>query len=68
VVVKRNVVRPTRGDNIKTEFIKTDCKKYEVADMVPLPQYTVNPRYNGPGYNGQNLAVYDCEFLEMLRH
>jgi hypothetical protein len=23
---------------------------------------------NGPGYNGQNLAVYDCEFLDMLRH
>jgi hypothetical protein len=29
---------------------------------------TVNPRYKGPGYNGQNLAVYNCESLEMLRH
>jgi hypothetical protein len=26
-----------------------------------------NPRYDGPGYNRQNLAVYNCEFLEMLR-
>jgi hypothetical protein len=22
----------------------------------------------GFGYNGQTLAVYSCEFLEMLRH
>jgi hypothetical protein len=24
---------------------------------------TVNPRYNEPRYNGQNLTVYNCEFL-----
>jgi hypothetical protein len=24
--------------------------------------------YNGPGYNEQNLAVYDCEFVKILRH
>jgi hypothetical protein len=29
---------------------------------------TVNTCYNGPGFNGQNLAVYNSEFLEMLRH
>jgi hypothetical protein len=28
----------------------------------------LNPRYNGPGYKAQNLAVYNCEFLKMLRH
>jgi hypothetical protein len=25
--------------------------------------YTVNLGYNGPGYNGQNLAVNNCEFF-----
>jgi hypothetical protein len=29
---------------------------------------TVNPLHNGLGYNGQNLAGFNCEFLEMLRH
>jgi hypothetical protein len=28
---------------------------------------TVNPHYNRPGCNGQILAVYNCEFLKMLR-
>jgi hypothetical protein len=27
---------------------------------------TVNPHYNAPGYNRQNVAVHSCEFLEML--
>jgi hypothetical protein len=39
------------------------------AGTAPSPltdQQTVNPRYNGPGYNGYNLAVCNCEFLEML--
>jgi hypothetical protein len=29
---------------------------------------TVIARYNGLGYNEQNLAVYNCEFLQLLRH
>jgi hypothetical protein len=29
--------------------------------------HTVHSHHNGPGYE-QNLAVYNCEFLEMLRH
>jgi hypothetical protein len=31
------------------------------------PNSTVNARYNGPGYSGQNLA-YTCKLLELLRH
>jgi hypothetical protein len=27
-----------------------------------------DPDMKDVGYNGQNLAVYNCEFLEMLRH
>jgi hypothetical protein len=30
-------------------------------------EYTVNPHCNGPRYNRQNLAMYNREFLEMLR-
>jgi hypothetical protein len=28
---------------------------------------TVNPRYNGPGCTGQNMAVRNCKFLEILQ-
>jgi hypothetical protein len=27
---------------------------------------TMNPRYNGPEYDGKNSAVYDCEFLRVV--
>jgi hypothetical protein len=29
---------------------------------------TVKNHYDGPGYNGHTLAVYNCEFFEILRH
>jgi hypothetical protein len=34
---------------------------------VALKKYS-SSRYNGPLYNERNLAVYNCEFLEMLKH
>jgi hypothetical protein len=30
--------------------------------------YGKTPRYNGPEYNGHNLAVDSGEFLDFLRH
>jgi hypothetical protein len=35
---------------------------------VDVTLHAVNPPYNGPGRNGQNLGVCNCELLEMLRH
>jgi hypothetical protein len=37
--------------------------------VIPLPiEKCILACWNGPGYNGQYLAVYSCEYLERLRH
>jgi hypothetical protein len=36
------------------------------AARTPVFKNTINRRYNGPEYNGKNLAVYTCELLEQL--
>jgi hypothetical protein len=33
-----------------------------------LPVFITNQDKTKFGYNGRNLAVYSCEFVEMLRH
>jgi hypothetical protein len=51
--------------------IKKKLKYKEIRDLLRdyfFAKTRVNLRYIELGYNGENLAVYDCEFLEMLRH
>jgi hypothetical protein len=40
---------------------KSDSLTSEIEVLIGV-KHTVNPRYRGPRYNGQNLAVYNCEF------
>jgi hypothetical protein len=43
-------------------------KKFAKHCSITNLLYTVNPCSNGPGYNRQNLAVYNCEFLKTFKH
>jgi hypothetical protein len=62
---------------VSTSCLSRQAEEYVVEAKCRLATRTVshiddnikmNPYYDASGYNGQNLAVYDCEFSEMLRY
>jgi hypothetical protein len=50
-------------DNINHVTLKQSVHLNNIVNPVITGQDTTDL-----GYNGQNLAVYNCEFLEVLRH
>jgi hypothetical protein len=65
VIVPKHVdIKPSEDGQLTetckgSKYIRIESKLLfcNLMDMIiTVAAYTVNPRYNGPGYNGQNLA------------